>query len=617
MTRYIYVLIALLFSLSSFGQEMNIIKVESEVSKAKIFYLGTQITRTKKVKLPKGRSRIIFTGISRGIETKSVQVGKNEAQFELLSVKCGYSGLTPWTSEDDKRVARYRHLKKEMDYDYGIKSIEKQQAFLEQCKGLKFNSNELQKFCSYIEAKELQLLQDRADVEAYNDSIAKSFKAIKKQLDNHHSRKQHYNYSIFIEVNVPKATTAEINIQYFILDGQWYPNYDIIAHSNNSIELVSKAQFKQHSYIDWKGAEIRLSNSKWSNDLKVPTIDTNRITFLGNDSSILYCKTSSKLTSINSYDTIVGLVYDAETGHAISVAEIKSYFKSNNCEEVDDCYTGRNGLFKIATRHVAQFIEVRDFDYITKRIPITGPYMSIPMAKGNDGKDLEEIEDNSYSREGIILKQIAENPIGGSENTEKEWLVSKNYTLLSDTSFSTHILKRKNIPVNYLYYSAPKVSKDVYLMAQIPDYKQHEIYNRKVNLFYEKDFIGRSIIQADRDLDTLNMVFNPQERILVERVIAEEKYSKQFIGGKQKKSMDFRLKLKNNRKHTVKLLVEDQVPVSRSKNIDIDIEELSGAQMNESTGSLKWYITLMPNESRELKVKYIVKSPKDMKTNLE
>jgi hypothetical protein len=56
--------------------------------------------------------------------------------------------------------------------------------------------------------------------------------------------------------------------------------------------------------------------------------------------------------------------------------------------------------------------------------------------------------------------------------------------------------------------------------------------------------------------------------------------------------------------------VEDQIPISQDSRIEVETEELQGADYNKETGKLIWRLTLQPLDNKELTLKYNVKYPK-------
>ena len=64
------------------------------------------------------------------------------------------------------------------------------------------------------------------------------------------------------------------------------------------------------------------------------------------------------------------------------------------------------------------------------------------------------------------------------------------------------------------------------------------------------------------------------------------------------------------------ITIEDQVPTSSDKQIDIDYEAV-GATIDKLKGRLTWKLDLKPLEDRKLKFSYSVKHPVDWQMWLE
>jgi len=57
--------------------------------------------------------------------------------------------------------------------------------------------------------------------------------------------------------------------------------------------------------------------------------------------------------------------------------------------------------------------------------------------------------------------------------------------------------------------------------------------------------------------------------------------------------------------------VEDQVPVSQNSQITVDTQELSGGQLDKTTGKIQWSFALKPQSDKKIELKYQVKYPKN------
>lgn len=90
------------------------------------------------------------------------------------------------------------------------------------------------------------------------------------------------------------------------------------------------------------------------------------------------------------------------------------------------------------------------------------------------------------------------------------------------------------------------------------------------------------------------------------------KEGNKLFGNDITKTICYELRLKSNKSKAINLIVEDQVPVSQIKDIRIAVKELNNANFNETTGLLKWDVTLDPKGYKALKFTYEITHNKDM-----
>ena len=67
----------------------------------------------------------------------------------------------------------------------------------------------------------------------------------------------------------------------------------------------------------------------------------------------------------------------------------------------------------------------------------------------------------------------------------------------------------------------------------------------------------------------------------------------------------------------VRLTLEDQLPLSTSKEIEVTRAEHNGAQLDADTGKLTWRLTLLPAQTQKLSFRYTVRYPKERKLWLD
>ncbi|GAB4382411.1 MAG: hypothetical protein Kow0075_14270 [Salibacteraceae bacterium] len=88
------------------------------------------------------------------------------------------------------------------------------------------------------------------------------------------------------------------------------------------------------------------------------------------------------------------------------------------------------------------------------------------------------------------------------------------------------------------------------------------------------------------------------------------------IGSQVKQTFAFEISIKNNKNIPVNINIEDQVPISSDREIEVSLEESGGAKHDAATGFLKWRKKIQPNGLEKLKFRYTVKYPSGRKVNL-
>jgi len=81
--------------------------------------------------------------------------------------------------------------------------------------------------------------------------------------------------------------------------------------------------------------------------------------------------------------------------------------------------------------------------------------------------------------------------------------------------------------------------------------------------------------------------------------------------------MAYEISVRNNKPLPINIVIQDQFPVSTTKEISVDEQESSGAQIDPDTRLLTWKYQLEPKQEKKHLLKYSVKYPKSQVLVLE
>lgn len=189
------------------------------------------------------------------------------------------------------------------------------------------------------------------------------------------------------------------------------------------------------------------------------------------------------------------------------------------------------------------------------------------------------------------------------------------YDVPSNGKEQNVVLKEYSVPSVYKYYAVPCLDKDAYLLGEIPDWEKLNLLPGEANIIFEGTYIGRSHIDPGSTLDTLNLTLGKDKRVVVKREKVVDYSSVKFLGSSKRQIFTYEITVKNNKKEKIQMLLKDQYPISSSKDIEEELLESSGAEVNTDTGVLSWKLQLAPGESKKYRISYSIKYPKEKMVN--
>jgi uncharacterized protein (TIGR02231 family) len=194
-------------------------------------------------------------------------------------------------------------------------------------------------------------------------------------------------------------------------------------------------------------------------------------------------------------------------------------------------------------------------------------------------------------------------------NTEFD--ISLPYTVNSSSKPTVVDIHNYEMKSTYEYGVAPKLDNEAFLLAKGIGWEEFNLLPGEANIFFEGTFVGKSFIDPNNIKDTLSVSLGRDKRIVVKREKLKDLTSRKMIGGSQRESYTWEISVRNTKTEAVKIVVEDQVPVSQNSQIEVTPGDLGGAKYDATTGKLTWVVNLQPNETKKMTYKFEVKYPKD------
>lgn len=185
------------------------------------------------------------------------------------------------------------------------------------------------------------------------------------------------------------------------------------------------------------------------------------------------------------------------------------------------------------------------------------------------------------------------------------------YDIPADGKSYSVAIKEEELKASYKHYAVPKLDKDAFLMAEISDWESLDLLPGEANIIMDGKYIGKSYIDPNSTNDTLNLNLGRDKRISIKRQLVKDNNKTKVKGDYKTETFTYEIVVKNNKKQTLNLLLKDQYPLSREKEIEIMLLDDGEADVNTELGILNFKLSIAPNESTKKKFSYSVKYLKD------
>lgn len=194
--------------------------------------------------------------------------------------------------------------------------------------------------------------------------------------------------------------------------------------------------------------------------------------------------------------------------------------------------------------------------------------------------------------------------------------IEKPYTIPSSKELTMVEIDHFSIPATYEYYAAPFLSNTVFLTATLKDWEGYDILPGKAKVYFDGNFAGTSYINPLHVEEKFVISLGIDPEIVAEQKRVNDLKDKSFFGSTRIVQRNYEVTLKNNKNSTVKVHLEDRIPISQNEEIKVDEREYGKASYDEKTGILTWDVNLSAKESQTKTFSYKVKYPKNKKVNL-
>jgi uncharacterized protein (TIGR02231 family) len=246
------------------------------------------------------------------------------------------------------------------------------------------------------------------------------------------------------------------------------------------------------------------------------------------------------------------------------------------------------------------------------------PGAQVYRATANSGapavyEDREEVRTISASQVQIKSKSesFSDKYVQVKENVvQTEFIVTASQTIPSDNQQYDIEVQRVMLKGAYEYFAVPKLDKDAFLIVHVMDWMKHNLLPGESNIYFKGSYVGSGYLDPMVNSDSLTFSMGRDRGIVIKREPIENLSGGGTLGSKRRVQQGYEISITNTKKKAIRIKVEDQVPVKTDSQIEVEHNDLSGGQLNTTTGTVTWTLDIPPGETVKRKLIYTVKYPK-------
>lgn len=612
-------------------------KVTANIKHVTVFTNGAQVERSHSVNLTAGEQVITFTGLSPYTDVKSMQI---KARGKLTVLGVNYRTTYPDSMQQVKQLREAEQkVKQTTDKEKELKAqLEVVNAQLDLLKTNCSTGNRtvvtplanIKELNNYYAQEMLELKKKAIAIDQELAALAEKREKQEKTVDSIAHLKMKAFTEADLKLQVPQAGKVEFELSYYVKNAGWYPTYDLRSEGlDQPLQLSYKANMFQNTKEEWHNIPVTLSSANPNRSNIAPELRTYWID---------YGKQAPRYDYESAVEgSVTGVVIDEEGEPMIGCSVMVVGTSLGTVTDV-------NGRYSIAMPRGKNQLKFAYVGYLTQTLSVNNSTLNVRMKEDNAA--LQEVvvvgygiskpgkvrasskkqEDAAMALEGKVSGITVSKEMPESEliavNEQKaqfgyEFDIRQPLTLSSDGKTTTTEIARYLLPATYQYLGIPRADKDAFLVADATDWQQHNLLEGETNVYFENSFVGKTILDPMVTSDTLHFSLGRDNGIHIQRTKVSDRSTRRLLASTQEQNMTWRITVKNSRKETVSLTLQDQIPVSQNSNITVTTEELSGGQLDKSTGIVVWQLKLQPNEQREFIVQYRVKYPKNRRLVVE
>jgi uncharacterized protein (TIGR02231 family) len=164
------------------------------------------------------------------------------------------------------------------------------------------------------------------------------------------------------------------------------------------------------------------------------------------------------------------------------------------------------------------------------------------------------------------------------------------------------------------YFAIPKQLAAAFLTAKVTNSSDFPLLAGAMNVYLDDLFVAASSLRTIMPGEKFDLALGVDDAIAIKYKLNNRFAEETGLVNKGKRvTYDYTLTVQNNKKTLERVVLLDQVPVSRNEKVVVTMLAPDATEMKpEADGTIKWTLNLKPGEKRELPLKFSIERPAEV-----
>src|SRR5690606_14770731 len=570
--------IAIVYSITANAQKP--VFTQAQIQSARIYNNAAELKHKASAQISSGTSEIVITNVANYLNENTIQIGvpKNvtvmSVQFTNAYVE-EYDNnqdsplVKPVKEEIEKKESELNTLLNQLNSERkSIELLDKNQSM---SNAQNFSVAELTKLLEFYKTKRTDLSNSIDKLELKEEKLEEELTALKGKLTfNETSAEKTSQGKLIVNVMSNQPATIPLEISYLTNQATWQPSYEMrIDKINEPINMLYKAQVQQNTGIDWKNVKLSLTSGPANQNTFAPELQPWFLDYY----NIAYRSKMEVRPNADVVNTLQGQVpgLNIESGsgqpgasNSVVLRGVGSINKDTEPLYVIDGVPMSSDKFRsINPDDIANIDVLKD-----------AGATSIYGNRGSNGVIVVTTKSAMGTSTMNDFTQVNENQLNITFD------IDIPYTILSNGKQHSVALKDTQLPATYSYVSIPKLDNNTYLIAKIKNYGEYNILPGEANVVFEGMYVGKTYVNANSNADELRLSLGKDQNISVTRTLINDKSGTKTLSSRKVQDFVYEISVRNNKKETISMFIEDQIPVSSNNDIEITLTDKSSAKID-------------------------------------